>query len=69
MKENKLIRMVRGRVADPPGVLGIGDDCCVWTPGGPTCLSVDAIVENRHFLPTDPPGYVVGPMPLAPKKP
>lgn len=32
-----------------PGVLGIGDDCCIWTPGGPTCLSTDSIVEGVHF--------------------
>ncbi len=58
MKEHDLIRMVRERVADPPGVLGIGDDCCVWTPGGPTCLSVDTIVENRHFRAQDAPALV-----------
>ena len=34
---------------------GIGDDCCEWTPGGRTCLSVDALVEGVHFLPTDDP--------------
>jgi thiamine-monophosphate kinase len=58
MRENDLIRALRERVADPPGMLGIGDDCCVWTPGGQTCLSVDAIVENRHFLPEHPPALV-----------
>jgi thiamine-monophosphate kinase len=49
---------LRERVADPPGVLGIGDDCCVWTPGGPTCLSVDAIVEGSHFRSEDDPRLV-----------
>lgn len=49
LDESALIRAVRGQVRDPDGVLGIGDDCCVWTPGGPTCLSVDAIAEGRHF--------------------
>jgi thiamine-monophosphate kinase len=58
MRERDLIKAVRALRGDPPGVLGIGDDCCVWTPGGPTCLSVDAIVENRHFLPTDAPALV-----------
>ncbi len=50
MKENELIRAVRARVRDPAGVRGIGDDCCVWTPGGPTCLSVDAVSEGVHFV-------------------
>ena len=49
MREHELIRRVRDRVRDPEGVVGIGDDCCVWTPGGRTCLSTDAIVEGRHF--------------------
>jgi thiamine-monophosphate kinase len=39
-------------------VTGIGDDCCVWTPGGPTCLSIDAIVEGRHFRADDAPALV-----------
>lgn len=58
MRENDLIRALRERVGDPPGMLGIGDDCCVWTPTGQTCLSVDTIVEGRHFLPTDDPALI-----------
>ncbi len=58
MKERELIRALRSRITDPQGVLGIGDDCCVWTPRGPTCLSVDAIVEDVHFLPSDEPALV-----------
>ena len=58
MRERDLIKAVRALRPDPPGVTGIGDDCCVWTPGGATCLSVDAIVENRHFLSTDAPELV-----------
>ena len=55
MRENDLIRALRGRIADPAGTRGIGDDCCEWTPGGRTCLSVDAVVEGVHFTPdTDP---------------
>ena len=49
MREDDLIQRLRQRVRDPANTLGIGDDCCVWTPGGATCLSVDAIVEGRHF--------------------
>jgi thiamine-monophosphate kinase len=49
VRENELIAAVRARIADATGVVGIGDDCSVWTPRGPTCLSVDAIVEGRHF--------------------
>lgn len=58
MRENDLIRQLRERVADPAGVTGIGDDCCVWTPGGTTCLSVDAIVEGVHFRADDSPALV-----------
>jgi len=58
MDEGGLIRQLRGRLTDPPGVLGIGDDCCVWTPGGPTCLSVDTVVEGKHFLASDDPAAV-----------
>jgi thiamine-monophosphate kinase len=58
VRERDLIKAVRALRPDPPGITGIGDDCCVWTPGGPTCLSVDAIVENRHFLSTDAPELV-----------
>lgn len=55
MKENDLIRALRDRLRDPQGVTGIGDDCCVWTPGGPTCLSTDTVVEGRHFTAQDAP--------------
>ncbi len=58
MRENELIRGLRARVHDPEGMLGIGDDCCTWTPGGPTCLSTDTVVEGRHFLSGTPPGLV-----------
>jgi thiamine-monophosphate kinase len=58
VRENELIRRLRARVADPAGTRGIGDDACVWTPGGPTCLSVDAIVEGRHFRGEDAPAAV-----------
>lgn len=49
LDESALIRALRARVRDPAGVRGIGDDCCQWTPGGRTCLSVDAVAEGRHF--------------------
>ena len=49
MRENDLISGLRGRIRDPDGVVGIGDDACVWTPGGPTTLSTDTVVEGRHF--------------------
>ena len=54
MRENALIQSLRARVHDPRAVTGIGDDCCVWTPGGTTCLSTDTIVEKRHFCAEDP---------------
>lgn len=58
MRENDLIRKLRERIRDPEGVLGIGDDCCVWTPNGRTCLSTDTIVEGRHFRATDAPALI-----------
>lgn len=58
MKEHNLIRAVRSRATTPAGMRGIGDDCCEWTPGGRTCLSVDAIVEGVHFLPDTAPALV-----------
>jgi thiamine-monophosphate kinase len=58
VKERELIAGLRAQVADPEGMLGIGDDCCVWTPGGPTCLSVDAVSEGVHFLPGEDPALV-----------
>ena len=58
MRENDLIRTLRERIRDPDGVLGIGDDCCVWTPNGRTCLSTDTIVEGRHFRATDQPALI-----------
>lgn len=58
LDEEALIRAVAAAQPAPPGTLGIGDDCCVWTPRGPTCLSVDAIAEGRHFTADAPPGLV-----------
>lgn len=58
MREHDLIRALRERVTDPAGTLGIGDDCCVWTPGGATCLSTDTIVEGRHFRADDAPARI-----------
>jgi thiamine-monophosphate kinase len=55
VRENDLIRYVRERTANSRAknksnsLVGIGDDCCVWQPQGPTCLSTDTIVEGRHF--------------------
>ncbi len=53
MRENELIKHVRAQVTDPAETLGIGDDCCVWSPRGPTCLSTDTVVEGRHFRAND----------------
>jgi thiamine-monophosphate kinase len=58
VRENDLIRQIRERVRDPDGVLGIGDDCCAWTPAGRTCLSTDTIVEGRHFRAADAPALI-----------
>jgi thiamine-monophosphate kinase len=58
LDESALIRAVGAANPAPPGMLGIGDDCCVWTPRGPTCLSIDAIAEGRHFPSDADPGLV-----------
>jgi len=58
VREFDLIAALRSRVRDPEGVLGIGDDCCAWSPHGRTCLSVDAIVEGRHFTAHDDPRLI-----------
>lgn len=56
MHEADLIKGIRALVSsDPAGQVGIGDDACIWTPGGPTCLSVDGMVEGRHFTSDTPP--------------
>ncbi len=60
MRENDLIRTIRDLTSVPDGARGIGDDCCEWTPGGRTCLSVDALVEGVHFLATDDPRLIGG---------
>ena len=50
MDESRLINEVRRLITeDPIGQLGVGDDACVWKPGGETCLSVDGMVEEKHF--------------------
>lgn len=55
MREDELIARLRAELPVPDGVRGVGDDCCVWTPGGETCLSVDTVVEGVHFaVGTDP---------------
>ena len=58
MRESELIAALKAASQAPTGTRGIGDDCCEWTPGGRTCLSVDAIVEGVHFLPTTAPELV-----------
>jgi thiamine-monophosphate kinase len=50
--ESDIIRLAAARGVET------GDDCHVWTPGGATCLSVDAIAEGRHFLPDADPRLV-----------
>jgi thiamine-monophosphate kinase len=58
VREHELIRRLHAAHPAPPGMLGIGSDCCEWTPRGRTALSVDAIVEGVHFLPTTPPELI-----------
>ena len=58
LDEDRLIAELRARVRDPAGMVGIGDDCCLWTPGGRSCLSTDTVVEERHFRASDAPELV-----------
>ncbi len=46
--------------ADAPGAYGLGDDAATFVPsaGCELVLTVDAIVEGVHFLPSDPPADV-----------
>lgn len=46
--------------ADAPGAYGLGDDAATFAPsaGCELVLTVDAIVEGVHFLPSDPPADV-----------
>jgi thiamine-monophosphate kinase len=60
MREFDFIRQIQAQApAVPEGMLGIGSDCCEWTPGGRTALSVDTVVEGVHFTP-DTPAAAVG---------
>lgn len=49
MHEDELIAHARERCAMHPAARQLRDDACVWTPGGQTCLSTDAVVEGVHF--------------------
>lgn len=61
MHERALISRLRARqAAAPEGMLGMGDDCCIWSQSGPQCLSVDSLVEGRHFRADDDPRLIGG---------
>jgi len=55
MRESELLRLIRERSTDLTGagpvVIGPGDDCAVVTLGGATLLTVDQLVEGRHYDP------------------
>ena len=54
MKESALLQFLGRRFAIHDQVnLGIGDDCCEWEPSGRCALSVDSLVEGRHFTSED----------------
>jgi thiamine-monophosphate kinase len=58
MRERELIEWLRARAAPGDDQLGIGDDCCIWQGRGQQCLSVDSLVEGRHFTGDCAPGLV-----------
>src|SRR3954451_20633639 len=49
--EFDLLARLRERLppAEPPLLVGVGDDAAVTVPRGATATSVDAIVEGVHF--------------------
>ena len=53
--EDQLIAQLIAAPPPIPAPCPIGDDCCWWQPAGLSCLSVDSIIENRHFTRADPP--------------
>ncbi|NRA39593.1 MAG: thiamine-phosphate kinase, partial [Planctomycetes bacterium] len=59
MRELDLIAYIQNACqAVGAGDLGIGDDACVWQSGERSCLSVDAIIENKHFTKEDDPRLI-----------
>ncbi|MDA0577194.1 MAG: thiamine-phosphate kinase [Verrucomicrobia bacterium] len=61
--ERTIISRLRERLATGQGVIhGIGDDCAVVrtapSASEDLLLTSDALIEGRHFLPTDPPANV-----------
>ena len=49
MREWELIGQLQRSGTIPADTVSIGDDCCVWNPDDRTALSVDSVVEGRHF--------------------
>ncbi len=49
-EDDVLARIERFFPSGHPGLsLGRGDDCCVFAPAGPLCVSTDLFVEDVHF--------------------
>ena len=59
MREWELIGQLQRSGTVPVDTVSIGDDCCVWQPDDRTALSVDTVVEGRHFE-RDTPEALVG---------
>jgi len=55
MREGELIGKLRQRVRRPEQ---LDDDCCTWQPGATSCLSIDSMVEGRHFASDDDPRLI-----------
>src|SRR3954452_13657979 len=60
--EFELLARLRKRLppAEPPVVVGVGDDAAVSVPGGATATSVDAIVDGVHFRRGEAPLPLIG---------
>ncbi|MDA3963529.1 MAG: thiamine-phosphate kinase [Planctomycetota bacterium] len=58
MREFDLIEALRDELPVPAGARGVGDDCCLWQPGGTTCLSTDTVVAGTHFAPDADPAAI-----------
>ena len=54
MNESGWIKTYIVPMVDAEGAVGLTDDVALLAVSGPTIVTMDTLVEGRHFLPTDP---------------